>query len=127
MYRSARNALATLRRRGDRLCVTPQNIVEFRNVCTRPASQNGLGSTVATATRLMARIERMLSSLPGSPLVHSRWKEVVSEHAVVGIQVHDARLAAAMAVHGVTHILTFNTQDFSRYTDLRPLHPTAIG
>ncbi len=30
--------------------------------------------------------------------------------------VHDARLTAAMLVHGLTHILTFNISDFARYT-----------
>ena len=37
------------------------------------------------------------------------------KYRVSGVQVHDARLVAAMIVHDVTHILTFNTQDFTRY------------
>ena len=36
-------------------------------------------------------------------------------HGVVGSKVHDARLVAAMNVHGVRRILTFNTDDFTRY------------
>lgn len=32
-----------------------------------------------------------------------------------GKNAHDARLVAAMVRHGLTHILTFNAQDFSRY------------
>jgi hypothetical protein len=32
----------------------------------------------------------------------------------MGVQVHDARLVAAMKVHGVTRILTINIRDFSR-------------
>ena len=38
-----------------------------------------------------------------------------SDYGVSGVQVHDARLVATMLVHDVTHILTFNTQDFIRY------------
>jgi hypothetical protein len=34
---------------------------------------------------------------------------------VSGVQVHDARLVAAMKIHRVSHILTFNTDDFVRY------------
>ena len=37
------------------------------------------------------------------------------DYGVSGVQVHDARLVATMIVHGVTHILTFNTSDFVRY------------
>ncbi len=36
-------------------------------------------------------------------------------YGVSGVQVHDARLVAAMISHGATHILTFNTADFARY------------
>jgi hypothetical protein len=36
-------------------------------------------------------------------------------HGVIGSQVYDARLVAAMTVHGVGRILTFNAADFSRY------------
>jgi hypothetical protein len=35
---------------------------------------------------------------------------------VLGVQVHDARLAAAMYVHHVSHILTLNVADFNRFT-----------
>ena len=40
---------------------------------------------------------------------------LVVTYDVSGVQVHDARLVALMIVHGVTHVLTFNTRDFARY------------
>jgi len=40
--------------------------------------------------------------------------------------VHDARLAAAMLVHGLNHILTLNQPDFARYTGLEVVHPQAV-
>ncbi len=45
-----------------------------------------------------------------------------------GVQVHDARLIAAMKVASVTHILTFNTIDFSRYgpEGIIAIHPASI-
>jgi predicted nucleic acid-binding protein len=39
--------------------------------------------------------------------------------------VHDARLVAAMNVHGVRRILTFNTDDFARY-GIEVLHPSSL-
>lgn len=44
----------------------------------------------------------------------------------MGVNVHDARLVAAMLVHGLTDILTFNTKDFARYSEITAVHPTAI-
>ena len=35
----------------------------------------------------------------------------------------DARLVAAMTVHGVRHVLTFNGEDFSRYPGITVLDP----
>jgi predicted nucleic acid-binding protein len=46
---------------------------------------------------------------------------------VSGVQVHDARLVAAMRVHGVKRILTFNERDFARYADVEAVHPRSVG
>jgi predicted nucleic acid-binding protein len=48
-------------------------------------------------------------------------------HGVSGVQVHDARLVAAMHVYGVKHILTFNGKDFARYTDVEAVHPRIVS
>jgi predicted nucleic acid-binding protein len=48
--------------------------------------------------------------------VYTEWRRLVVSFEVSGMQVHDARIVAAMIVHGVTHILTFNTADFVRYS-----------
>jgi len=47
-------------------------------------------------------------------------------YGVSGVQVQDARLAAAMYVHGVPHILTLNLPDFSRFEGLRPPQPNQL-
>jgi predicted nucleic acid-binding protein len=64
--------------------------------------------------------------LPDSAAVHEEWRKLIVTHNVVGVQVHDARLVAAMRVHGVKRILTFNTKDFARYTDIEAMHPRTI-
>jgi len=38
----------------------------------------------------------------------------------------DARLAAAMNVHDVRHILTLNPSDFSRFDGVTVLHPAKL-
>ena len=48
--------------------------------------------------------------------------------AVSGVQVHDARLVAVTRVYGITHLLTFDTTDFQRYSGLTIMHPRdAVG
>jgi hypothetical protein len=48
-------------------------------------------------------------------------------HGVSGVQVHDARLVAAMHVYGVKHILTSNGKDFARYTDIEAVHRRRVS
>lgn len=38
---------------------------------------------------------------------------------------HDAKLVATMNVHGIRRILTFNTDDFTRY-DIEAVHPSSL-
>ncbi len=123
-----RSALRTLRRRGDELCYTPQNLVEFWSVSTRPAAaRGGLGLTpTETDRRLRLLVERFFTRLPDGPAVHAEWRRLVVAHAVSGVQVHDARLVAAMQAHGVTHLLTLNTGDFARYPGITAVHPQAV-
>jgi predicted nucleic acid-binding protein len=45
---------------------------------------------------------------------------------VLGKNAHDTRLVAAMLVHGVTHLLTFNVTDFSRFPGLTVLDPATV-
>jgi predicted nucleic acid-binding protein len=45
---------------------------------------------------------------------------------VLGKNAHDARLVAAMNVHGVTHLLTFNAADFRRFTTIQVMTPAAV-
>jgi hypothetical protein len=53
--------------------------------------------------------------LPDAPSLYPEWRRLVVAYGVSGVQVHDARLVAAMNASRLTHILTFNTVDFARY------------
>ena len=125
-YPVARTALETLRNCGEQLYVTPQNLIEFWNVITRPANRNGFGLTPALASAEVTRIEGFCLLAPDSPDIYPEWKRLVSAVGVSGVQVHDARLVAVMQVHGLTHILTFNTADFRRYAGITVVHPASV-
>jgi predicted nucleic acid-binding protein len=119
-------ALARLASQGIILHYTHQNIAELWNVMTRPPVRNGLGLTVAEAEREVRAIESGMSFLPDSEAVYREWRRIVVQYGVLGVQVHDARLAAAMRVHRVSHILTLNVADFSRFSGLTAVHPGSI-
>jgi predicted nucleic acid-binding protein len=109
------------------LYYTHQNIAEFWNVATRPVDRNGFGLTAAEADREVRTIERGMVLLPDSEAVYYEWRRLVVANSVVGVKVHDARLAAAMIVHGVTHLLTLNPDDFIRYSSIKAVHPAGVA
>ena len=39
------------------------------------------------------------------------------------LQVYDARIAAAMKAHAVSHLLTLNKKDFTRYPEITVVAP----
>ncbi len=119
-------ALTALRRQRAGLFLAPQNLVEFWSVATRPASVNGLGLGAVRVDRIVRRLEHKFTILPETPAIFSEWRRLVVAHGVIGKQVHDARLVAAMRVHGIDRILTFNTGDFARYPGIVAVHPSSV-
>lgn len=125
-HKTVDRALARLVGQGTTLYYTHQNIAELWNAMTRPVERNGLGLSVVETEREVRAIETGMSLLPDNEAVYHEWRRIVVKHSVSGVQVHDARLAAAMYVHDVRHILTLNVADFSRFDGLTALHPDSI-
>jgi len=113
-------AVLELHRRGEGLHVTPQVLIEFRNVATRPVAVNGLGLSAADSEVQTTNFETRFALLTETPDVFPAWKALVVALGVIGKQVHDARLAAICHVHGVKNLLTFNTAHFSRLARFGP-------
>jgi predicted nucleic acid-binding protein len=124
-YGTAVESIARLVATGDPVCVCSQNIAEFWNVATRPAAHNGLGLSVELTLGEVEDIERSLTLLPDSAATYAEWRRLVVQHRVMGTKEHDTRLVAAMNIHGITRLLTFNTNDFLRY-GITVLHPLCL-
>ena len=103
---AAARAVLELHRRGEDLRITPQVLVEFRNVATRPKSANGAGLPIADAETHAATFEAKFQLLAETPSIHTGWKAIVGALGIVGKQVHDARLVAVCHANTVTHLLT---------------------
>lgn len=120
------NSVKALQHRGEVFYITPQNLIEFWAVATRPASANGLGMSPIEAEREVESLERLFPLVPDSPAVYTEWKRLVAAAGVSGVKVHDARLAAVMVVNGLTHVLTFNTDDFKRFPGVTAVNPQDV-
>jgi predicted nucleic acid-binding protein len=122
-HREALKALRVLRSQQHRICVVPQNLYEFWAIATRPVENNGLALTPVQADRLTSRITELCLLLRDPPDLFDEWRRLVRANNVSGKNVHDARLVAAMRLHLIQHILTFNIKDFARYPRIEAVHP----
>ncbi len=119
--------LSTLRRRGEMLCFTPQVVAEFWSVCTHPLSaRGGFGLLASEAERRARVIEHFFRLLPDSVTTYQEWRQLLVRHTIAGVKAHDAQLIASMKVYGITHLLTFNTEDFTRYPDITVVAPQHV-
>lgn len=125
-HQAARSSINRLHALGVPLYITSQNIIEFWNVATRPLEANGLGLSPEIAWERIKPFERFFRLAPEVPDVFEEWKQVVREAGVSGKQVHDARLVAVMRVHQISHILTFNASDFTRYSGIEVVYPQVL-
>ncbi len=123
----ADQAIKRIRLRGDWPCLTAQNLIEFWAVATRPATANGFGWDTQ---KTRVEIDQLLNKFPlldDTPAILTNWVNLVTTHDVKGKKVHDARLVAVMQAHGVTHLLTFNTNDFNNYSGITLVHPSDVS
>jgi predicted nucleic acid-binding protein len=112
LHAVAARAVLELHQRGEVLHLTAQNLIEFRNLATRPKAVNGLGLSVTEAEAKSAVFEGKFPLLAETPDIYPAWKAIVGALGVIGKRVHDARLVAVCHVHGVPQLLTFNVAHF---------------
>jgi predicted nucleic acid-binding protein len=83
-YDMVRTALAALQGTGAELCYTPQNLIEFWNVATRPKDRRGFGLSLSEVDHEAQLIEDELTLLPDNAQIHSAWRGLVVRHGVMG-------------------------------------------
>ncbi len=122
---TAQAAVLRLLRSGKGYLV-PQIVYEFWVVATRPKAANGLGFDVFGARNALQHLALDFVVLDDVPAVYRQWEWLVFQHGILGKQAHDARIAAAMLVHGVRTILTFDSAVFARFPEIEVLDPAAV-
>lgn len=130
LFPFADRAVVQLHNLRETLHITAQNLVEFRNLATRPKAVNGLGLSVPDAEAKAAGFEAIFPLLPETADIFPAWKALAAAAKVIGKQVHDARLVAVCHVHHVSNLLTFNTAHFAALAIHGPgltiVHPTTV-
>jgi predicted nucleic acid-binding protein len=127
MQQTAKDAIKLLLSRDEPLCVFPQNLYEFWVIATRPALQNGFGLAPTDTEAQIVEFEALFSLKRDTPALYNEWRRLVVQHSVLGKTAHDTRIVAAMKTHGVTNLLTFNTDDFKRYTGISVVSPAQVS
>jgi predicted nucleic acid-binding protein len=116
-------AISTLIGDQHHLLIAPQSIYELWSVATRPVQANGLGWLPTQTRNIIDWLTLEFELLSDSNDLYSHWLELVTKHQVSGKPSHDARLVAAMQLHGLTNLLTLNTEDFKRFAGVNLFHP----
>jgi predicted nucleic acid-binding protein len=126
MHMAAFSAVRTLLGRGEDLSITPQNLIEFWAVATRPLSSNGLALTISRTAQEMSKLKGLFKLRADTLAIFLEWERLVIQYQVIGKPTHDARLVAAMKAHGLTHLLTFNVGDFRRFGNIIVVDPSTV-
>jgi hypothetical protein len=88
--------------------------------------RGGLGLSLVATDRKARLIERHFRLLPDSLSTFQEWRRLVVAYSVTGVAVHDTKIVASMSAYAVTHLLTFNVDDFKRYSGIIVVSPASI-
>lgn len=125
-YDRAVEAVARLLDQGDECVIAAQVLIEFWVVATRPVEVNGLGWDVEQTENEINQLLEQFSFLEDTEQVFPFWLRLVTTHQVKGKRTHDMRLIAVMQVHDISHLLTFNPDDFAKILDITIVHPDRV-
>ena len=122
-HAKAKRAVELLWTRGERPVTLAQCMIEFWGFLTRPSLRDaaaipnpGLGLSVAKAEIELQKVDRLFGCYADTAVLYAEWRRIVVLYEVKGKQVHDAHIAAAAHMHGISHLLTYNVTDFTRYS-----------
>jgi hypothetical protein len=117
------NVVDMIIRQGGECLITSQILIEFWVVATRPKDVNGLGWTTQKTQQEINQILSQFSLLEESPDIFPLWFQLVTIYNIKGKRTHDIRLLAVMKASKITHLLTFNPDDFIPIPNITIVHP----
>jgi predicted nucleic acid-binding protein len=118
----ATERLRSLAEQGIDLYISRQTLREYLAAMTRRSDLTGtipIESLIADV-RYFANYFRLVED---NSLVTERLITLIAEIPSGGKQVHDANIVATMLVYGIPQLLTHNTSDFARFSELITVLP----
>lgn len=115
LNQEARQCVRTLLRKKQQIFIVPQIIFEFWVVATRPATSNGLGLSIENTRRKIKSAEAFFQIALDTQTFYGEWTRLVETHRVSGVLAHDVHIVAAMRIHGIENLVSFNRDDFARF------------
>lgn len=125
-HAQVKQAITRIKRDGGTVYITPQVMIEFRAVATRPLDSNGFGMTAESADAQALRIARIFPMLPDRDGIYQEWVKLVRTYKIIGLRVYDARLVAVMMVHNISNILTLNPKDYRPFAGIKVIQPGEV-
>lgn len=122
----ANHAVYKLLSQGDQCLLTSQILIEFWVVCTRPVEVNGFGWTTERSKVQINQFLSQFNLLSEASNSFSYWFEMVTKYDIKGKRTHDIKILAVMKSWGISHLLTFNPNDFIASNEFTIVHPQAI-
>lgn len=122
LHRAAQQAIQQLDDSGKEIWISRQILREYLATLSRPQT---FTNPLSTET-LIADIHQFQSRFQiaeDNPQVTERLLALMAEVAVGGRQVHDANIVATMQVYNIKELLTHNTADFDRFSDVITVLP----
>jgi predicted nucleic acid-binding protein len=126
-YNLVMESVATIMRQGGECLITPQVLIEFWVVATRPVDVNGLGWTVLETEREINQILSQFILIEETSEIFPTWLRLVAQYQIKGKRTHDIRLIAVMKANHITHLLTLNPEDFPALPEIMIVHPQEIN
>jgi predicted nucleic acid-binding protein len=123
LHDAASRTVNRLMQDGAALYIAPQVVFEFWVVATRPQDANGLGFDPKSALTVVSAALQAFTIVADSPDMVNRWLDLCAQYEVRGKRAHDARLVAWMLCHKLDRLLTFNTTDFTAFTEIHAVAP----
>jgi predicted nucleic acid-binding protein len=121
-HRDAIDRLTSFAAAGVTLWMSRQIFREYLSAMTRPGLLTG---TIPMASLIgdIRSFSTQFSIAEDGPYVTAQLLTLLQQVPSAGRQVHDANIVATMQAHGITRLLTHNTDDFARYAGLITVLP----
>lgn len=107
---------------GDDLWVSRQILREFMATLTRPQNFAAPQPVSIIAARVQ-NFQQIFKVAEDGPDVTAHLLTLLQQIPMGGKQIHDANIVATMLAWGVTHLLTHNVADFTRFQPLITIVP----